>query len=511
MARGPFSAHPELMVPVERVSEREIERRLVQALRGRKGRLTRSDAAALTGLPFDDAASGLDAMLATYRSHLAATESGELLYAFDPALTRRDAEPLRARLERAASHLWRFFVLAFKVAIITVLVVYFLVFVVLLLGLFVAQVSGRRDGERDDRGGGVPLWVLWWLLPWDFGDPYGRAPARRVLPRGRQRKKAYQQVFNFVFGPSRPGPAPGEADRQVLTYLRAHQGRITAVEVAALRGLDLDRAEEEATRLMCEYDGEPEVTDEAVVVYVFRELRVTAGVEQETRWSFAWERLEERAPLIGNSALANGVIGAVNGFNLLAPLWLVPAAVERLGLAWGGAEIWLRVVPLAFSSIFFAVPLGRALARVLREPGRLGRNRWHLFLRAAFLGGSGASEHELAPSRLRSLPMGELVRSLAAGTGGDEARLQLAVDRMIVRLGGDVVLDETAKEHVGEIVFPRLRRELDSVRGARAGAPDEELKVGAVVFDSAKELDDNTETQAKLTAPPRPARRLPSS
>ena len=40
-------------------------------------------------------------------------------------------------------------------------------------------------------------------------------------------------------------------------------------------GWDFDRAEEEATRLLADYSGEPEVTDDGVVIYVFKELRKT--------------------------------------------------------------------------------------------------------------------------------------------------------------------------------------------------------------------------------------------
>jgi len=41
---------------------------------------------------------------------------------------------------------------------------------------------------------------------------------------------------------------------------------------------------------MVDYGGEPEVTDEGVVVYVFRSLRKTAGPQTEsavTRWAMA--------------------------------------------------------------------------------------------------------------------------------------------------------------------------------------------------------------------------------
>src|SRR5579871_1467644 len=55
---------------------------MLEALRGRGGKLTRADAVAASGLPEDDAGRALTALLKQYRSHLSATASGELLYQF---------------------------------------------------------------------------------------------------------------------------------------------------------------------------------------------------------------------------------------------------------------------------------------------------------------------------------------------------------------------------------------------------------------------------------------------
>ncbi|HET6147685.1 MAG TPA: hypothetical protein VFH68_09140, partial [Polyangia bacterium] len=61
-------------------AEPRAKRVMLDALRGRGGKLTRADAIAVSGLPQPEAEQALTALLKEYRSHLAATESGELVY-----------------------------------------------------------------------------------------------------------------------------------------------------------------------------------------------------------------------------------------------------------------------------------------------------------------------------------------------------------------------------------------------------------------------------------------------
>jgi hypothetical protein len=467
------------------MSDRQAERLLVRALKGRGGRLTAADAQVLSGLPAHRAKRTLTAMLAAYRSHLAATESGELLYAFDPALRRRDAVPWSERLERAMVVCWRAFVLGFKLAIVTVLAVYFVAFLALLLVLVVTRLaSSHDDSEHGD--GILPLGLLWWVLPWDFG--LARDDRGRSLPgRQRPRKKLHQQVFDFVFGPARPAGGPDGSDREILAYIRAHQGRITAAELVALRGLDFERAEEEATRLLCDHDGEPEVTDDGVVVYVFRELRKTSRDAGPGHWSYAWERLEKRPVLTGNTKTADLVIGALNGFNLVAPLWFVPAALTAAGLSGAAAELWLRVVPVVFAAVFFAVPAGRALQRALADAGRRRRNRRRLIVQGVF-GGVESSRQLVAGAAAHLLDPAVVAAAVGGGAAAEEEAARRELDALLVPLGGDLVLEGDA-EQLGRVAFPRLAAELAAVRRVRETAPAAEATVDAIVFDTAASLE----------------------
>jgi len=407
----------------------------------------------------------LTVLLKEYRSHLSATAGGELLYQFDPSFARRDAVPWRDRAAAVANTLWRGFSFLFKVAIVVTLVGYFALFV----AMMVAMIFARSSSDRDDDGPSFGIGPLLWFWGFDTGpDPYGRRPAR--ARRSAPRQPFYKRVFAFVFGPPAPTIDPLEDEKRIVAHIRAQRGRIAPVDLVRLMGWTFPRAEEEATRLMVDYGGEPEVTDDGVVVYVFKALRLTAGggVEEIPSDAPAWapERLEPTPPLTGNEPGTNALIGIFNGFNLLAPFWVVPAFEAKLHVSLASWQFLLVDFPLAFSAVFFAVPLGRWVKARLEARARDRRNdRRRLLGRifATFDLGLGASPRdELAPTP-----------ALAA-----------LLDRELVSLGGDVADDPDARGRV-RYTFPRIAQETAALARVRAAAPTAERDAGAIVFSSA--------------------------
>jgi hypothetical protein len=424
---------------------------LLQALRGRGGKLTRADAMALSGLPEDETGRALAVLSREYRSHLSATESGELLYEFDPGFERRDAVPWRDRVALVGARLWKGFTVLFKIGIVVTLVVYFVAF----LAMFLAMVLARRGDSDDDEG--FSVWPLFWM--WGWGPPEQR---HRLGGRSRPRKKAfYKSVFEFVFGPPGPPVDPLADEKEILAAIRANNGRIAAVDLVRIMGWDFARAEEEATRLLADYGGEPEVSEDGVVIYVFKELRKTAGGALDGRAPrAAWERAEVAPPLNGNAPGTNVLIGAFNGFNLLAPLWIVPMFEARLGVTMSGWEFFLRDFPLVFSGLFFAIPVGRWIKAKLDAKKRGVRNRRRELLRRIF----GGAPRPLAREELAPTP-----------------ELAAVLDDQLVRLGGDVQSDAEGRV---SYVFPRIHEEAAAVARARVTAPARERELGAVVFSS---------------------------
>jgi hypothetical protein len=433
-------------------------------------KLTRADAVALTGLPNEAAEPALKSLVATYKSHLAVTDEGELVYEFDPSLERRDKVTLRERLEAAGQAAWKGFQFLFKIWIVVTLVAYVVAFVAMMISLMVARSSNDRDDRRGGDGFGFP-WLWFWLMPdlappgYGYGgrDPYGR-PLRR--PRNAPKKRFYQSVFDFVFGPKTAPHDPREADKRLLAFLRDHKGRVTASELSALTGLSLASAEEELTRLMVEYDGEVEVADDGTLLYVFEQVLPSASAAG-TRWTWAWDAPDAVPPLTGNSGATNGVIGAFAGFNLFASMTIAPAFLQRYHLPLEPWTFWLTVFPLVFSAIFFAVPAARWAVRKRRLASRERRQLRRELLREIWA----------RPGEPRD--PAELTARASQRTGVPAADAQKMLDTLVRDLDGDVTTDADGNMRY---VFTRLAEEQGAVEKARAAAPDKEL--GEVIFSS---------------------------
>jgi hypothetical protein len=437
---------------------------MLEALRGRGAKLTRADAIAASGLPEDEAGRALTTLLKEYRSHLAATASGELVYQFDPTFARRDAVSLRERAAAVGATLWKAFSFLFKIAIVATLVGYFALFVAMMVALLFARSSSDRDDDRG--GGGFGIGPLFWFWGLDPGpDAYGR----RRMPAARRAASVpfYKRVFAFVFGPPTPKVDALEDEKRIVAHIRAQRGRIAPVDLVRLMGWTFARAEEEATRLMVDYGGEPEVTDDGVVVYAFKDLRRTAGGPSESAApGWAADRLEPTPPLTGNEPGTNALIAVFNGFNLLAPFWIVPAFEARMHVSLASWQLLLVDFPLAFSAVFFAVPFGRWVKARIEAHARRTRNDRRRLLGHIFAG----TDARRGP-RLRE----ELAPSPALGA---------LLDRELVSLGGDVAAEPDAQGRV-RYTFPRIEQETAALARARAAAPTTERDAGAVVFSSA--------------------------
>ena len=444
---------------------------LKQKARGQTAlvKLTRADAVALTGLPNEQAEPALKSLVATYRSHMAVTDEGELVYEFDPSLERRDKVPLSERLAAAGQVAWRAFQTFFKIWIVVTLVVYVVAFLAMMISMMVARSSDDRDDRRGG-GGGLP-WLWFWLMP-DLAPPgYGRDPyGRQRRQRSGPKKRFYLSVFDFVFGPKAALHDPREADKRLLAFLRDHKGRVTAAELSALTGLSLAAAEEELTRLMVEYDGEVEVADDGTLLYVFEQVMPSASAAG-THWAWAWDKADPVPALTGNTGATDGVIAAFAGFNLVASTTIGPAFLQRYhltGLPW--TSFFVTLFPLIFSAIFFAVPAVRWAIRRRKLAERERRQLRRELLREIWA----------RPGEPRD--PAELTAHAAQRTAVPVADAQAMLDTLLRDLDGDVVTDGEGRMRY---VFSRLDEEQRAVAKARLAAPDQ--KLGEVIFSSEDE------------------------
>ena len=478
---------------------------LLRALRGQGHDFTIADASAKSGLPLRDAEAGLHALVSEYRGHLRVTEDGELLFRFPHGFTKPWEIPTHARriahaVGKTLLGMLRFIVRAW---ITIVLVGYTVIFLAILVGLMFARSSSSDSRDRDHSHGFLSTYLFFRLvgdaLFWMF-HPFSpvalsRSESRYVQPHegsaydvtrsfdGEEEEEKgprfYDKVNRFFFGPPAPEVDPRVTERLVLAEIRSQKGRIGLADVMRVTGLPREQADPMMARLMLDYDGTVEVSDEGGIVYRFASLRRTAGDVGETgRPAPIWERLEKLRPFTGNDAVTNMLVMALNGFNLFMSVWVIRYGLTIDNVRFAlmgipldelpptGTPLALGVVPLFFSLLLFAIPLARALWRPI-EARRIARENGRRAVLREVLEKPGGVEEQALVEAYRE----------AAGREMDAK----ALTREIVALGGDVDLD--AADGI-RYRFPEIEAESRAVRAEREAAAEEEARVGKIVYSS---------------------------
>jgi len=465
--------------------------------------LTVADASAKTGLALRDAESGLKWLSTEYRGQLRVTSEGELVHVFPHGFTKpwegRDA---RRRVARAVGHALatalRFVVRAW---VAVVLVGYAAIFVSLLLAMMFAR-QGNDSRRSDSMPGGALAYaffrvvgdaLFWTFHPWSPFSvyPYGSYPGARgwngSAGRDRASRRAdgprvplYERVNRFFFGPQVPPPDPRENERRVVEAIRAGKGRIGLADVMRVTGLPRDQADPMMARLMLDYEGDVAVSEEGGIFYRFPAIRKTASTTSTpSAPPAAWSRAAPLPPLTGNSFGANLAIAGLNAFNMLMGLWSIEngMTLERAAhlfdrvphpIVAHGLPIALGVVPFVFSALLFILPVVRAATRpwavrtVKRERGRLAVLREVL----ERVGGKQPVTDRAVAEAWRK------------ATGEPPAESSLA--RELVALGGDVSIEPTGQTRWR---FADLETEAAAVAAEREAAPDEEARLGKVIFE----------------------------
>lgn len=478
------------------MSREEAARALKSALAGKGTDFTIADAAAKSGLPLRDAETGLHALVAEYRGHLRVTAEGDLLFRFPtgfekPWETRDRLTELGRRIGRGALGVARFVVRAW---ISIVLVAYALIFVALMIALMFA----RSSDSRDSRGVGLDIsyvffriiadalfWTFHPFSPFAYVD-YG-APARA----GRRRSKAdetpfYEKVNRFFFGPQIPPPDPRAEERRLLAEIRAQRGRIGLADVMRVTGLPRSEADPLMSRLMLDYDGTVEVTEEGGIVYRFEALRKTADEAPPNRPRPIWERVKRLVPFTGNELGSDLLIAGLNGFNLIMSFYALSNHItfEKLqflfekamyhGPALGrpieppaGTAIALGLIPFFFSLALFALPVGRYLLRPMKERRIARENGRRAMLREIL---ENAGHGEVTDDAVRA------AWKQAAGEEPDPRE----ITRQVAALGGDVDMESGKVRYR----FPDLEAEARALAAEREAAAESEARLGEVIFTS---------------------------
>ncbi len=500
---GRFDTFMPMARKVYDFSMSHVRARLLDALRRKREGATVADLVAATGLPAVQVQQGIREVADEYDGSLKVTESGEILYHFPGGMRSRKrgtAAAVRRALAAAGKVTGRVLTWVFKAWITVMLVGYFTLFVAIVVFAALASMAMSAAGRNDDRrgGGGMSFYLavrMFELFMWLW---FARGPRAQRSP-GRPMR---QSVFAYVFGEPDPNAGWDETERRtVVRFLRSQKGLMTAEELMALTGASPREAQQKINRLLLELEGEPEVTDEGTIVYRFENLLRSRA--EELRHDAAATRTRKRlVPFNRNEPKRNTWITVFNLVNAAFGTYFATQAIARPELAYvtingvrravvdgsylyhfvaaGAAAlgspspettilIGLGAVPLAFSAVFFAVPLARRLReRAANEAARRENLRRLVYSRVL------ADPTLVDPRDIRPTAPEETPRNPEA-----------AVER---------ILKELAAEHGGEPVqgpdgswmwrFPELERERKDVERERLATDTSRYEVGDTVFDS---------------------------
>jgi hypothetical protein len=459
-----------------------------EVLRGKldpKGSVTVADAAARGGLALRDAELGLQALTHEYRGQLRVTNEGQLVYRFPHGFDK--PWETRDRVDRALAAAGHGFVTTMRFVARAWITIVLLGYTAIFVSLLSAMTMASCDNHSSRRGGGGLAYVLmraladaffWTSRPYSYAYVGARAPVSRR--NNEPEVPLYEKVNRFLFGITQPPGDPRESERLVIAAIRAGKGRIGLADVMRVTGLTREQADPMMARLMLDYEGDVDVSEEGGIVYRFPAMRKTTNDAPEPEPKPVWERaINELGPFTGNSFGANFAIFALNWFNLVMGAWSIEhgMTIERfmtlfqrhpLPVLDTGMPIVLGVIPLVFSTFLFAIPIARAFGRPFaaqkakREKGRI-----------AVL--------QVVLERLRAKrPVQDAIVADAWKRATGDTPDSMALTRELTSLGGDVEMESGQARWR----FVDLETEAAAVEAEREAASEEERKLEEVVFST---------------------------
>lgn len=469
------------------LSDDEIERRLLKAIRELGGTVTEVDLMVRTGISGLVLEPVFRRLVEERDCRIEVDDEGALTYHFSPKIERR-IDPAKARMERIKRALWRGFKAFFKVMIMVVLVGYFTLFVVLIIAafiaLFAAKAAANEDSDIDfggggrSHGGGFNPFFIWWM----FGDAdyrRHRHPNRRFQRwagdedwdgkrSGKDKRPFYKKVYSFVFGPEDDEIDELVNEQELLAWIRSERGVVSPTELTARTGWPLSTAESESTRLLAEFGGDVEISSDGSTLYAFEDV-AQARTETYARPIPAfWERWEQKEVVTGNSTGANVGIAFLNAFVLFSSAYLMPNFLGPvLGFDLSSPGVWFALLgfPLFYSVTFFSVPLLRWLARVRPDnKARARRNIRRAVLRHIFAysrsGAKAMREEDVVSLVERKLPDSPILPK------DRQQAIREVFQEAVMEFGASVDIDEQANTVYR---FERIADELAASDARRAG------------------------------------------
>ena len=451
---------------------------------------TLEDAVTKTGLPVIETKVAVDDLMNTYNAKLRVTENGDLIYDFGSKLERRDKKPFSESVKDFMAVLWKGFQVFYKLLTAAFLIIYFVIFLVLIIGL---ALSGGNN-ERNDRSGnfiGGLLRAFWTIFQWNTILGYDRRYYRQdrhgynyqryqEQPRifGREKpkdpkddKSFVSSIYDFIFGPPRVELDPLANSQEVASFLKEYKGLITTSEVQALAGWRREEAENFMTKCLGYFDGEAKISDNATLYGDFSQLLRNKDKTKGAPIIWYWDEYEPEHELTGNSTSRNTIIVGMNLFNLVISSMVLSGTFSEVISGWP-VMIGLGIFPLIYSFTFFLIPFLRWIGLRKKQQQQHRENIRKRLMKVVFQ----THSKEISAIQL-------------AGVANDWRTTEEKLDaKVVAEVMRDTIQDLGGEGYVndkGETVyrFELLGQELDDIDEIRKGKrPDTEL--GDVIFEA---------------------------
>ncbi|MDR0314016.1 MAG: hypothetical protein LBI14_10515 [Treponema sp.] len=479
------------------ISEGKAYAKIITAFKKRKKGSTAADLVAATGLPLNTVKDLVPKAADEYRGRLEVTESGEILYSFPQGFTSRyrgfgpSARKAFDSILKGSAAIGKFL---FKIWIMIMLVGYFLLFIAIALASLFLTIAASSSRSSSSRGGSMRfsmsifnLIMRLWLYS-EFTKPMN--PSSRSFRKSKSSRPLHQSIFSFVFGDGDPNANQKEEEKKAfVSYLQENRGVISLPELMALNGLTSLEAEAEIIALCAEFGGMPEATPDATVVYRFDEILLQSEKKQERKDLFPL-RFKNLLKFSTNPQKLNWWFSIINGVNLLFGTYFLYNAFSIGRLITNTSSmiyqivykflssytdplpiitVALGVIPLAFSLLFWLIPL----LRHFFIKGKNEKIKFENFRKFSF-------------SKIWMMPLSIKKADLKPGyKEADPKNLPESQDKALKEMGTYTIPEVALDDHKNEVYsFAELAREKDALTQYRSSINPEASSLGKTIFDS---------------------------
>lgn len=298
--------------------EKIPSKKVIDAIEKSKGPVLASDLATSAGISLTQARKDLTTLASLTQGDIAVSSDGDLIYTFpndvNSVLSANSAKfrAMTTWKEKIFPPLFYATKVGFGVVLlVSLFAIFSSIFFIMTSG------GGTRDDDdrRDDRrGGGMPMGFggFWGPSPFDFFyyrpyySRYYYTPGESRSRRDQDEMGFLESVFSYVFGDGDPN---GDVEERRLALvgemIRQNGGAVTAEQLAPFcddAPMPLDNGEEERAYvdesfvlpIVTQLDGEPQVTEEGDIVYIFPELMKTSSSKSVLPSRSSAERRESR-------------------------------------------------------------------------------------------------------------------------------------------------------------------------------------------------------------------------